>query len=121
MQASAAGLQRMHAAGIVSPLRVSSSAWSTTRRLAANRGVRTGLHTVQAAEQRASGSEPSSVDIKGNLLFTSSFAKNSGTIRVKKALCESMHLHGLFRVAFYITRYVFVSVYLALLSAFAKV
>jgi len=64
MQISAASL-RMHAACVALPLKAPVSAWSATRRLAANKSSRTFLHTVQAAEQRAAGEDPSNVDIKG--------------------------------------------------------
>lgn len=67
MQASFANFPRVHAACALSPLRTSSSVWAVTRKAAANRGVRQGLHTVQAAEQNAAGSEPSKVDVKGQL------------------------------------------------------
>jgi len=57
MQISAASL-RMHAACVALPLKAPVSAWSATRRLAANKSSRTFLHTVQAAEQRAAGEDP---------------------------------------------------------------
>lgn len=63
MQVSASVL-RMHAACSTMPLRTPVSAWSTTRRFAANRSPRTFLHTVQAAQQRAAGEDPSNVEVK---------------------------------------------------------
>ena len=59
------GSLRVHAACALSPTRSPSSAWAASKSLTASRNRRSALHTVQAAEQKAAGSEPSKVNVKG--------------------------------------------------------
>lgn len=65
MQMSVGSLYRVHAACALSPTRSPSFAWVASKRLTASRGSRSAIHTVQAAEQKAAGSEPSKVNVKG--------------------------------------------------------
>ena len=77
MQMSAGSLYRVHAACALSPTRSPSFAWVASKRLTASRGSRSAIHTVQAAEQKAAGSEPSKVNVKGQT--SSNLARNCKT------------------------------------------
>ena len=65
MQMSVGSLYRVHAACALSPTRSPSFAWVASKRLTASRSSRSATYTVQAAEQKAAGSEPSKVNVKG--------------------------------------------------------